>query len=142
MTEGLEVSPAELAADIINRLALPGMAPAGAVVGPTNDVQNQAGVISCMASGLPVVDIYSPVQWMRCQMRCLSGTLGEAELISQRAYRQFNGQNRLICYQSSTAQRYLVHATRVTQGVSMHYDSPETWEALLHAELLISTDPL
>jgi hypothetical protein len=142
VSEALDISPAELAADIINRLALPGLAPAGAIVGPTNDVQNQEGAVSCMASGLPVVELYVPLQWMRCQMRCIAGTLDTAEQISQKAFRLFQAQNRIIAYQASTGNRYLIHATKVTAGPSMHYDSPETWETLLFAEMMIATDHL
>lgn len=142
MTDLLDVSPAELTADILNRLSLPDLAPAGAVVGPTDDEQTQAGVISCMPSGLPVIELYVPVQWMRAQMRCLAGTLDLAEQISQKTYRQLNGKNRIVAYQASTAQRYLVHAVKVAAGPSAHYDSPENWETLLFAELLIATDPL
>jgi hypothetical protein len=141
VTEVIEVSPAELAADVLNRLSLPGIAAAGAIVGPSNDAQQQAGVVSCLAAGLPRIELYVPLQSMRCQMRCLAGTLEEADLIAQRVYRAMNGRGRIIGRMASTDQRYLIHIINILAGPSQHYDSPETWETLLFAELLIYTDP-
>ncbi len=139
--ELLLISPAEIVADILNRLCLP-IAASGAVVGPTNDVQQQAGVISAMASGLPKVELYVPMQSTRAQLRCLAGTLDEAEKISQRAMGFLASKNRVIAYQASTGQRFLVHWCKVVAGPSMHYDSPEVWETLLFAEMMIHTVPL
>lgn len=136
------ISPAELAADILNRLSVPGFAPSGAVVGPASDIQQQAGVVSVVAAGLPVVEKYLPEQWLRAQMRCLAPVLAEAEAISQRVFERLNGQVRVVARMASTDHRYLVHLCNVTAGPSMHYDSPETWETLLFAELCISTEPL
>lgn len=139
--ELLEISPAEITADILNRLCLP-VAASGAVVGPTNDAQQQSGVISCMASGLPVVELYVPMQSMRAQLRCLAGTLDEAEKISQRTMGFLQVRNRVVAYQASIGQRFLVHWVKVIAGPSMHYDSNETWETLLFAELMVHTTPL
>ena len=136
------LSPAELAADILNRLSVPGFAPAGAVVGPASDAQQQLGVVSVVAAGLPMVEKYSTEQWLRAQMRCLAPTLELADTISQRVYERLQGQVRIVARMASTDHRYLVHLCNVTAGPSMHYDSPETWETLLFAELMISTVPL
>lgn len=138
------ISPAELVADIINRLGVPGEIPAGAVVGPANHDQQQAGVASIMAGGLPTIEKYTPLQWHRTQIRCLAPTLAEADRISQAVFRQIGGDSpvRLVAYQASTGDRYLVHLINVTAGPSMHYDSIETYETLLFAELMIGSDPV
>jgi hypothetical protein len=95
-----------------------------------------------VAAGLPVLEKYVDVQWMRCQMRCLAGTLDVAETISQKVYRALNGRGRTVARMASTDQRYLVHLINITAGPSMHYDSPETWETLLFAELMIGTQAI
>lgn len=138
----LQLSPAELTRDILVRLSLPGLAPAGVVVGPANDTQQQNGVISITPAGLPELEMYVPVQWTRVQVRCLAGTLSDAEAIAQRVYPSLNGRNRIVARQASTDQRFLVHAINVNAGPSVHYDSPETWESLLFAEIMLSTAPL
>lgn len=140
--ELVRVSPAELTEDIINRLFGPVVAPAGAVVGPTNNEQQQAGVISVMAAGLPVLEKYNPTQWVRAQLRCLAGTHADAEVIGQRLYNYVNGQVRIIGRMKSTDQRFLILLLNITAGPSMHYDSDATAEVLLFAEILLSTDPL
>lgn len=136
------ISPAELAGDILRRLGPPGLAPAGVVTGPANDDQQQRGVISIMQAGLPTIELYTPVQWMRCQIRCLAGTLAEADQISFGVNAFLHGRGRTVGRMASTDHRYLVHMINVVAGPSMHYDSPETWETLLFAELMIGTDPL
>jgi len=138
----LSISPAELTADLLNRLGPPGFAPSGAIVGPANDAQQQAGVASIVAAGLPVVDKYSPIQWCRAQVRCLAPTLDQADTISQMVFTELNQKVRVVAYQASTGERYLVHLVNVTAGPSMHYDSPETWETLLFAELMIAATPI
>lgn len=135
-----DVSPAELVADALVRWGDPELAPEGVVVGPTTDAQQQGGVITLSAAGLPLMEKYAPLQWMRCQIRCLAGTLDTAENMSQGVYRDLNGRHRLRCRMKSTDSWYLIHLTNVTAGPSMHYDSPETWETLLFAEILLSTD--
>lgn len=143
MTELLDtVSPAELVADVLNRLGRPDMATHGAVVGPANNAQQQEGVIQMVAAGLPVVERYTPVQWMRCQMRCLAGSLDHADTISQRVMNELNGKQRVIARMASTNRRYLVHLMTVTAGPSMHFDSSETWETLVFAEIMIGTEPI
>lgn len=137
-----EISPAELVADLLNRWGDPEIAPAGVIVGPTNNPQQQAGVISVTAAGMPSVSKYTPTQWMRAQVRCLAGDLSLAESIAQGVLRDLNGQVRLRCRMRSTDQWYLVHLANVTAGPSMHYDSPETWETLLFAEIMLGTEPV
>lgn len=143
MTSVLDtLSPAELVADVLNRLGRPDIAPHGCIVGPANNVQQQEGVIQMVAAGLPVVDLYTPTQWMRCQMRCLAGTLDDAEKISQRIKADFHERQRTIGRMASTNRRYLIHIMNITAGPSMHFDSSETWETLVFAEIMIGTDPI
>lgn len=137
-----EISPAELVADVLRRLGFPDIAPAGIVVGPTTDAQQQAGVVSLTAAGLPTIERYLPLQWMRCQVRVLAGTLVDSDRIAQAVQRDLHGRVRTIARMASTDQRYLLHLSNVTAGPSMHYDSPETWENLLFAEILIGTEAL
>lgn len=136
------ISPAELVADVLTRLGHPDLAPSGVVIGPGTDAQQQAGVISVMGAGLPSVERYLPLQWMRAQVRCLAATLEEADHISFMVNRELHGRSRTIARQASTDQRFLVHLSNVIAGPSMHYDSPETWETLLFVELLIGSQPI
>lgn len=136
------ISPAEIAADILTRLGPPDLAPAGVVVGPANDQQQQAGIVQLVPAGLPVLEKYSPVQHMRAQMRCLAGTLAVADEIAQKVYAEMNGRTRTVAYMASIGQRYLVHRINITAGPSAHYDSPETHEMLVFAELMIGTTPI
>ena len=143
MTVGrTEISPAELVRDVLVRLGWPDVAPGGVVVGPATDAQQQLGVVSIVQAGLPQIEDYSPLQWMRAQVRCLAGTLDAADRISFAVQRELHGRDRTIARMASTDQRYLVHQIRVTAGPSNHYDSQGTWEALLFAELMIGTEPL
>lgn len=138
-----EISPAELVQDVLLRLCEPGFAPGGIVTGPATDAQQQAGVVSLTQAGLPVVERYSPIVWMRCQVRCLAPTLDLADRLGWAVQRNLEGlPNRVVARMASTDRRYLVHLSSVTAGPSEHYDSPETWEALLFAELMIGTEPL
>ena len=137
-----ELSPAEIAADMLSRWGDPDLAPSGVVVGPANDAAQQSGVVSVVAGGLPSIEKYVPVQWLRAQFRCLAPTLESADRIAQGVMRDMNGKVRKRCRMASTDRWYLVHLSNVTAGPSMHYDSPETYETLLFAELMIGTDPL
>lgn len=143
MTDLLDViSPAELVADVLNRLGRPDLAPAGVVVGPSSDAQQQEGVAQMSQAGLPVVERYTPTQWMRCQIRCLAGTLDVAEVISQRIMNELNQKQRVVARMASTDRRYLIHLMNITAGPSMHYDSAETWELLVFAEIMLGTQPI
>lgn len=144
------ISPAELTADLIRRY---GNAVNDenftVVVGPANDGQQQDGVISLMAAGLPTIEKYAPLQWHRSQARCLAGDLATADLIAQCVQRDVHGVVRKVCYQTpnpaypaDTGQWFLIHLSNVTVGASAHYDSPETWEYLLFAELMIGNVPV
>jgi hypothetical protein len=134
------ISPTELIAALINTDS--SLAVGGAVVGPANDEQQQEGIISVVAAGLPVVEKYIPLQWMRAQIRCLAGTLDEAEAIGQRVYTFLNGNVRVTATQASTGETYLIHLININAGPSMHFDTAETWETLLFAEILISVTPV
>lgn len=142
MLNAAEISPAELVADALTRWGDPNLAPGGVVVGPSNDTQQQLGVISITAAGLPTVERYVPIVWMRAQIRCLAGTLDQAEQLAQGVQRNLHARIRLRCRQKSTDSWYLIHQANITAGPSMHYDSPETWESLLFAEVMIGTQPL
>jgi hypothetical protein len=144
------ISPAELTADLIRRYGSAVTNEGYAlVVGPANDTQQQGGVISLMAAGLPVIEKYAPLQWHRTQARCIAGDLGTADIIAQLVQRDIHGVSRKLCFQTpnpaypeDTGRWFLVHLVNVTAGPSHHYDSPETWESLLFAELMIGTDPV
>jgi len=135
-----EISPAELVKDVLDRWGDPDIAPAGVIVGPASDAMQQAGVVSIMAAGLPVVEKYTPIQWCKAQIRCLAGTLDQADTIAQAVQRDLHGVVRKRARMKSTDRWYLVHSAYVTAGPSMHYDSPATWETLLFAEVMISTE--
>lgn len=137
-----DISPAELAMDVLNRLGPPDLAPMGTVVGPANDEQQQTGVISAVAAGLPVIDHYGPLQSSRVQLRCLAPTLALADLIAQGVYLFLHTlPNRTVGRMASTDRRYLIHWMNPAAGPSQHYDSPETWEALVFVEMMIGTEP-
>jgi hypothetical protein len=95
-----------------------------------------------MAAGLPVVEEYVPIQWARVQMRCLAGTLAQADNISQAVQRDIHAKVRKFVYMASTDSWYLLHLCKITAGPSMHFDSPETWETLVFAELMLSNERL
>lgn len=136
-----QISPGELVKDALERWGAPNVAPY-IVVGPANHDQQQAGVASITAAGLPLVERYSPLQWSRVQIRCLHGTLDGAETIAQAVFRDLNQRVRLKVRQASTDAWYVLHLSNVTAGPSYHYDSPETWECLVFAEVLIGTQKL
>lgn len=137
------LSPAELTADFLNRygsVVLDGGYTV--VVGPASDAQQQAGVISLMAAGLPTIEKYAPLQWHRAQARCLAGDLSTADTLAQAVQADTHGIFRKLCYQASADSWFLIHLSNVTVGPSMHYDSPETWETLMFVELMIGTQPV
>lgn len=137
-----EISPAEITRDVLRRWCDPDIAPEGVVVGPADDDMQQGGVVSITPAGLPKPELYTPLQWMRCQIRCLAGTLDLAETIGQAVQRDLHGRGRTRARMASTDRWYLVHLINVVAGPSAHYDSPETWETLLFAEVLIGTQPV
>lgn len=137
----LDISPAEIMQTLINDNADEfGLAPA--VVGPANDTQQQAGVVQIVDAGLPQIETYRRVVWVRTQLRCLSGSLSEADVIGRRLQFFLNGQFRTQARQPSNGQTYLIHLITVTAGPSNHYDTPETWEVLLFTETLMGLDPI
>ena len=138
-TDQGEISPVELVADVLERLGDPTVT---VVVGPASDSQQQAGVVSIVVAGLPEVERRVPVQWARAQARCLAGSLETAERLAYGVQRDLHGRGRTIARMASTNQKYLIHLVNVTAGPSMHFDSPETWELLLFAEIMISSEPL
>lgn len=139
-----EVSPAEIVQYILTTYGEADFAPGGIIVGPATDVQQQAGVVSLTQAGLPVVERYVPsLLWMRCQVRCLAPTLDLADRLGRAVQRVLDTlPNRVLGYQASTDEWYLLHLSQTTAGPSHHYDSPETWESLLFAELMLSATPV
>jgi hypothetical protein len=75
-------------------------------------------------------------------VRCLGPDLDTADFISQCVQRDIHGTVRKACYQASLDSWFLIHLCNITSGPSMHYDSPEVWETLLFAELLIGEEVL
>lgn len=143
MSDVSEISPAELVRDMLVRLGEPDFVPGGIVVGPLTDEQQQAGALGITQAGLPTVEKYTPIIWMRCQVRCMAPTLEQADRLGFWTQRQLHRMpNRVAARMASTDKRYLVHLSAVTAGPSEHYDSPETWEALVFAELMIGSEPL
>jgi hypothetical protein len=137
-----DLSPAELMMALING-ADPSYDLPLAIVGPANDSQQQVGVISIIDAGLPVQRRDNlPIVWVRSQFRCLAGTVSDAERIGRRLASFLDGHVRTAVIQESTEQTYLIHGTEVSAGPSMHFDTPETWEALLFTESMIGTEPI
>lgn len=134
-----KLSPPEIIGDLVARWGTP-VAPV--VVGPANDSDTQAGIIQMVVAGLPAIELYAPTVWVRGQIRILAGTLDKADLIAQMVQRDIHGLNRKRARQASTDSWYLVHLCNITAGPSQHYDSDETQEQLLFAEVLIATQPL
>lgn len=134
-----EISPPEIVADMLVRWGSP---PVTVVVGPATDAQQQAGVIQMVSAGLPTVEKYAPIQWVRVQIRCLSGTLEYSDTIAQSVQRDLHGKFRIRARMRSNDTWHLVHLSNISAGPSMHYDSPETWENLLFAEIMLGTQAL
>ncbi len=134
-----EISPAELVADLLSRWGDPER---DVVVGPATDAQQQRGVVQMVSAGLPLVEKYAPLQWCRAQVRCLHGSMSEADSIGQSVQRDIHGLVRKRARMSSTDKWYLVHLCNITAGPSQHYDSPETHEVLLFAEIMLGSTPL
>jgi len=140
------ISPAELVGDLITRygtisgLTLPSTEQVPAVViGAATDAQQQGGVVQLMAAGLPVIEKYLPLQWHRAQIRCLGPDLDTSDFLAQTVFADINGLVRKLVYQASNDSWYLMHLCNVTAGPSMHYDTEETKESLLFAEILLAT---
>jgi hypothetical protein len=126
--------------DVLNRL---GGLSVPTIVGPANDAQQQSGIISAMAAGLPRPDLYSPLQWSRVQLRCLGPTLDVVDDVSQNVYIFLHTLgNRTVGHMASTDKDYLIHVMNPSAGPSQHFTSPETWEALIFIEMMIGTDPI
>jgi hypothetical protein len=117
-------------------------APGGVVIGPATDAKQQLGVIQLMAAGLPKEEQYAPLLWQRVQVRCVGPTLLVAEVIAGLILLRLNNTSRATVPQASTNKTWLVHSLRVIGGPSMHFDTPETWETLLFAELMVGTQPV
>jgi hypothetical protein len=141
MTTTIPLSPVELLKDyLVDEIGHE--VPGGIVVGPLSDEQQQKGGISVMAAGLPKREKYVPVMWQRLQLRVIAPSLDIADAIAQHAFAALDEKSRIIMTQTSTGSQYLVHYIGVSGGPSMHFDSPETWEDLLFAEVMVGTQPI
>ncbi len=133
----MAISPAELVKFVLDNEAVG----TTVVVGPASNAQQQEGVISIVQAGLPVIEKYAAIQWMRCQVRCLSSTLQGADRIAWAVQAKLHGRQRVLAVQGSTNETFLIHLMNITAGPSMHYDTPETHETLLFAEIMIGSEP-
>lgn len=141
ISEGIPVSPIELLKELGNRELVPDLIVHGFIVGPADDKQQQEGVISMVDAGMPKVEKYVPVVWIRAQLRCIAGSLSDAERAARHAYEIFADRRRTVI-RASDGQDYLLHFTSVSGGPSAHFDSPETWEYLMWVESLVGMTPI
>lgn len=111
-------------------------APAGAVVGPADNNQQQAGVISITEGGLAGVDKSGLTTSIRLQFRCLAATPEQVDRIERAIHTVIHGRTRTVVRDSSGAY-YLFHWMAINGGPTTHRDSDVTWEGLMYAEVLI-----
>jgi len=136
------VSPSELLRDILLREIPVALIPGGVAIGSMADSQVKLGCISLMDAGQPGMEEYTPLVHVRAQIRCLAPSLEHVDRIVRVVWSRVQGRNRTIARQDSTSLEFLIHRMRVSAGPSMHRDSPENWETLLFAELLIGLYPV
>ncbi len=110
-------------------------------VGPLSDDEQQAGAISIMDAGMPVVDLYAPIIWTRAQMRCVGGSLAASDTMGRTIQQVLNALGNRTSVTTADGATWLVHQINLDSGPSMHFDSSETWETLLFASVLMSTEP-
>lgn len=135
------VSPAELLNGFINTYADKAIVPAGSVVGGADDNEQQAGVISIMDAGNTKQEMYAPLLWKRCQLRCLAPSLMEADRIGNYAFQLLNDQKWLELEDHRGA-KWFVHLISCTTGPSHHLDSKETFESLFYANITVGSEPI
>lgn len=135
------VSPAELLKIFIDTYADQDVLPAGAVVGGADDNEQQAGVVAIMDAGNTKNELYAPLLWKRCQLRCMAGSLYDVDKIGNYVFQLLNDQQNLVM-QDSQDVKWFVHGIYCTTGPSHHIDSSETWESLLFANITVGSNPI
>lgn len=136
-----EASPCELLKALIED-RYPDELPGGVMVGGLTDAAQEAGGLALMDAGLGKVEPQAPLQWARIQMRFVGQTMADADALARNLRERLHSQRRIVVMQPSNGNSYLIHSIRVTAGPSEHYDSPETREALMFAELCFGTEPV
>lgn len=134
------VSPSEVMSLILNDLMDTDIVPSGAVVGGADDTQQQAGVVSLMDAGDHNITEDSTL-WKRIQIRCMGKDLWAAEQIGRHVDDLLEYQDRLLVKDSEN-RTWLVRQVRMVVGMSQHFDSSETEEALGYAVIAIARDPV
>lgn len=111
-------------------------------VGPTTHAEQQAGVVSVTPAGSTKINPHMPMRWARVQLRGIHHQIAQAEMIGEHVFQLLHTRHRELVTQPSSGNTYLVHNTQVIAGPSIHYDTPETWESLLFAEITVGTQPI
>lgn len=135
------ISPSELMMNMLEGVVDEGIVPT-IVVGPTTDAQQQEGVVSLLDAGIPRQERYAPLIWIRTQIRIQSPTMSSTDLMTNHIYSLLHQKGRQIVEQPSTGEKYLIHMTNITSGMSGPTVSADLCEALLFAESLIATEPI
>jgi hypothetical protein len=135
------VSPSELLKRFIDDHADPGILPAGAVVGGADDDEQNQGVVAIMDAGNTRDELYAPLLWKRCQLRCMAPSLEHADRIGNHLFDLCNDQRNLVL-EDSFKRLWFVYGIYCTTGPSHHIDSTEVWEDLLMANITVSRDPV
>lgn len=144
--------PELVAADLGSRLDDESKTPAGGInVGPLRDAQQQAGAdgqvlaagtiagaVSVVEAGASNPELYAPLINGRIQIRCLAQRLADAELLGRYVYDALHQKGRRAVTQSN-GETYLIHLSNIIAGPSQHYDSQETWEYLMFAQVMAGT---
>jgi hypothetical protein len=135
------VSPAVLLKRFIDDNASSTVVPAGAVVGGADDTEQQEGVVALMDAGDAEPELYAPIVKKRVQVRCVAGTLFEADSIANYIYELLNGQRWLIL-EDHEERLWYCYTIYCSIGPSHHIDSSETKESLLFAIITLSREPV
>lgn len=135
------VSPAKLLKIFITDNASREIVPHGAVVGGADDVEQQAGVVALMDAGNTKDELYAPLLWKRVQVRCMGGSLYQADQIGNHVFWLLHGQ-RWMVMEDEAEFLWFVHGIHCTAGPSHHIDSSETWENLFFANITVGRDPV
>lgn len=135
------VSVSELLKGFIDDNADASIVPAGAVVGGADDTQQQEGVVAIMEAGNSKTELYAPLLWRRCQIRCMGPSLETASAIGDHIFDLLNDQQSLELTDSE-GRVWFVHLIYCATGPSQHIDSSETWESLLFANVTVGRDPI
>lgn len=135
------VSPSELLMSFLNDTMSADVIPGGAVVGGATDKAQQEGCVSIMDAGNQKNELYAPLLWKRCQVRCMAGSLAEVDDIGNHVFDLLNDQQNLEI-EDARGKLWFVHGIYCATGPSHHIDSPETWESLLFVNVTVGRDPI